>query len=138
MAKKRTAAFLGPNYGISVTPDGYAYAYNQIGSANLQGTPASTLDFTTGDYTFVGHWTVCGAVKYDAISGSGSVDQFYLTLNGNVVMSLRTDTDEEDSPGALTVPIIIPPLTRVEVKAACGVNDDDWLVSNTLIGRIYA
>ena len=129
-------SFTGPAEALEIVGD-FAYAYNQVATSDLQGTPSTTLQFTTGNYLFVGEWTVAGAVKYNAISGSGSVDQFYLSLNGSVVMSLRTDTDEEDMPGALAVPIIIPPWSEVELKAACGQNDSDWFVSNTLTGRIY-
>jgi len=136
MAKKQIATFLGPNKGLSVTPTGYAYAYNQVGTAQLQSV-TSTLDFTTGKYVFVGEWIICGAVNKDGVSGTGGIDQFYLKLNGSTVMSLRTDTGEEDMPQSFVSPIIIPPLTRVEVLANCTVNNSNWLVSNTLIGRVY-
>jgi len=135
MAKKQIATFLGPNKGLSVVGD-FAYAYNQIDTAQLQSI-TNTLDFTTGKYVFVGEWTVSGSVNKDSVSVTGGIDQFYLKLNGSIVISLKTDTGEEDMPTSLTVPVIIPPLTKVEVSANCTVDNDNWLVSNSLIGRVY-
>ena len=128
-------SFTGPAEALEIVGD-YAYAYNQVATDQLQSI-ANTLDFTTGNYLFVGEWTVCGAVNKDGVSGTGGIDQFYLKLNGTTVMSLKTDTGEEDSPTKLTVPVIIPSYTQVQVSADCTINNDNWLVSNTLTGRIY-
>jgi len=136
MAKRRTATFLGPQLGLTVTPIGYAYAYNESPTSSQQSNE-NTLDFTTGNYLFVGQWTACGSVNKDGTSSTGGVDQFYLKLNGTTVMSLKTDTGEEDQPSNMTVPVIIPPLTKVEISIDCTVNNANWLVSNTLTGRIY-
>jgi len=129
-------SFTGGSKSLDVIGD-FAYAYNQVSSDALQ-SPTNTLFFTTGNYTFIGEWTACGTVNKDGVSGTGGIDQFYLKLNSSTVMSLKTDTGEEDQPQNLTVPILIPPFTKVEVLAACTVNNANWLVSNTLIGRIYA
>jgi len=114
----------------------FAYAYNEIGSSALQ-TPTNTLAFTTGNYLFVGEWTACGTVNKDGVSSTGGIDQFYLKLNGITIMSLKTDTAEEDNPQHLVVPVIIPAYTKVEALADCTVNNANWLVSNSLTGRIY-
>jgi len=114
----------------------FAYAYNEVGSGDLQ-TPTNTLDFTTGNFLFVGEWTVCGTVNKDAVSTTGGIDQFYLKLNGITIMSLKTDTGEEDMPTRLVVPVIIPAYTKVEALADCTVSNSNWLVSNSLTGRIY-
>ena len=53
-------------------------------------------------------------------------------------MSLKTETQEEDSPQSMVVPVIIPPFTKVECAATSGLNNDNWLVSNSITGRIYA
>jgi hypothetical protein len=131
-------SFTGGSKALDVIGD-FAYAYNQVGTAQLQSI-ANTLEFTTGNYAFVGHWTVCGAVNKDNDSDTGGIDQFYFKLNGTTVMSLRTDTQSQqvESPQSMTVPILIPPFTKVEAAAVCEINNDNWLVSNTLVGRIYA
>ena len=128
-------SFTGPAEALEIAGD-FAYAYNETGTAQLQSI-TNTLDFTTGNYLFVGQWTACGNVNKDGVSSTGGIDQFYLKLNGTTVMSLRTDTGEEDMQSYTTVPIIIPAYTQVEVAANCTVNNDNWVVSNTLTGRIY-
>jgi hypothetical protein len=132
------STFAGGSKSLDIIGD-FAYAYNQIGTAQVQ-SPTATLSFTTGNYVFKGHWTVCGAVNKDNDSDTGGIDQFYFKLNTTTVMSLRTDTQSQqiESPQSMTVPIIIPPFTLVEALAVSEVNNDNWLVSNTLVGRIYA
>jgi len=114
----------------------FAYAYNEISTDLLQ-APTNTLEFTTGNFLFVGHWTVSGSVANFGVSDTGGIDQFYLKLNGITVMSLKADTNQEDSPTTYTVPIIIPAYTSVEVLADCTVNNAAWFVSNSLTGKIY-
>ena len=128
--------FTGPATTLEIIGD-YAYAYNQVGTDQLQSI-ANTLEFTTGNYLTVGHWTVCGSVNKDNDSGTGGIDQFYFKLNGSTVMSLKTETQEEDSPQSMVVPVIIPPFTKVECAAVCSLNNSNWLVSNSITGRIYA
>jgi len=125
----------GAGLELNVVGD-FAYAYNQVGSDELQSI-TNTLDFTTGKYIFVGEWTVCGAIRQDEDSPTGGVDQFYLKLNGIVVQSLRTEGNEEDMPTTFTVPIIIPPLTHVEISCISATNNALWQSSNTLTGAIY-
>jgi len=118
----------------------FAYAYNEVAS-NLVQSVTNTLDFTTGNYLFVGKWTVCGSVNNVGVSVGGGVDQFYLILNNQTIMSLKTDTGDSSAgelpPQALTVPVIIPPYSHVEIAAVCTINNSAWLVSNSLTGRIY-
>ena len=128
-------SFTGPAQALEIAGD-FAYAYNEVGTAQLQSI-TNTLEFTTGNYLFVGEWTVSGSVNIDGISANGGIDQFYLKLNGSTVMTLRTDTKEEDMPPSLVVPVIIPAYTEVEVSAVCELENDAWVVSNSLTGRIY-
>jgi len=131
-------SFTGPAEALEIAGD-FAYAYNQIGTADVNAGPTNTLVFTTGNFLFVGHWTVCGSVNKDGDSATGGIDQFYLKLNGATIMSLRTDTQSQivESPQSLTVPVIIPAYTDVEALAVSEQNNNNWLVSNSLTGRIY-
>ena len=130
------ATYAGNQKGLSIVED-RAYAYNQVGTAQLQSI-ANTLEFQTGKYVTVGWWTVCGSVNKDGDSETGGVDQFYLKFNGSTIMSLRTDLVDADYQDiSKTVPIVIPPLTLVEASAVCSINNDNWLVSNTITGRVY-
>jgi len=132
-------SFTGGAQALEIVGD-FAYAYNQVASSDLQSI-ANTLEFTTGNFLFVGHWTACGTVNNSGVSVGGGVDQFYLALNGSPVMSLKTDTGDSSGgelpPQALVVPVIIPAYTKVEISAVCTINNDAWLLSNTLTGRIY-
>jgi len=131
----------GPQFtasaGLSLNIIGdFAYAYNQVPSSDLQSI-TNTLDFTTGNFLFVGQWTVSGAIYQNDDNPTSGIDQFYLKLNGTVVMSLRTEGNNEQSPHNYTVPVIIPAYTKVEVSAVSATNNELWMVSNTLTGRIY-
>jgi len=128
-------SFVGPQEALEIAGN-FAYAYNQVGSDLLQ-TPTATLVFTSGNYLFVGHWTVSGSVNKDGVSTTGGVDQFYFKLNGSTVMSIKSDTNDEESPTVYTVPVIIPAYTEVECLANCTLNNANWVVSNSLTGRIY-
>lgn len=130
------STFTGGSKALDIIGN-FAYAYNEVATSLLQ-SPTATLSFTTGNYVFEGNWIVCGSVNKDGVSETGGVDQFYLKLNSTTVMSVKVETNQEDSPTTYTVPILIPPFTLVETLADCTVNNSNWLVSNSLIGRIYA
>ena len=53
------------------------------------------------------------------------------------IQSLKTDTGEEDQPGTFTVPIIIPPFTRVLCEGVSSLNNDNWKIAQTIVGRVY-
>jgi len=115
----------------------HAYAYSgQVGTDGVQSL-TEMLSFTSGNYYFVGEWTVCGAVNKDGDSGTGAIDQFYLSFNGTTIQSLKTDTGEEDQPGTFTVPIIIPSYTQVVCEGVSSLDNENWVISQTLTGRIY-
>ena len=132
-------SFTGPAEALEIVGN-FAYAYNQVASSDLQSI-ANTLSFTTGNYLFVGEWTIGGTVNNTGVSVGGGVDQFYLDLNGSTIMSLKTDTGDSSGgelpPQALVVPVIIPAYTQVEVSAVCTINNAAWIVSSSLTGRIY-
>jgi hypothetical protein len=138
MAKKNTATFLGPNKGLSIVGE-HAYAYSGDIPTNQASSQLTMLEFTTGTETFVGTWTVCGTVPISGagVSGSGGLDQFHLAFNGTTLQGLRTETNEEDMPSSDTIPVIIPPHTKVTVKGISAKNDANWGFSTALHGRIY-
>ena len=136
MAKKQIATFLGGQLGLSTIKD-HAYAYSgQIGTENTQSL-SDMLSFTTGDYYLVGEWTVSGAINISGDSDTGGIDQFYLSFNGITIQSIKTETHQEDSPTLYTVPILIPPRTDVACQGVSALNSNSWVISQTIIGRIY-
>jgi len=115
----------------------HAYAYSgNIGTENTQSL-TDMLNFTTGNYYLVGNWTVCGAVNVSGDSDTGGIDQFYLSFNGVTIQSLKTDTQQEDSPTLYTIPILIPPYTHVICQGVSSLDTNSWLISQTITGRIY-
>jgi len=136
MAKKQTATFLGGQLGISTIGE-HAYAYSgQFPTGSVQSL-TDMLNFTTGDYYLVGEWTVCGSVNLSSASDTGALDQFYLSYNSITIQSLKTDTQQEDSPTLYTIPIMIPPRTVVICQGISSLNNDSWRISQSIAGRIY-
>jgi hypothetical protein len=116
----------------------YAYAYSGNITTDQASSELTMISFTTGNFLFVGTWTVCGTVpnKGGGVSGSGGLDQFHLSLNGITVQGLRTETNEEDMPSSDTIPIIIPPFTEVIITAISAKNDASWSFSTALHGSV--
>jgi len=115
----------------------HAYAYSgQLASSDAQSL-TEMLSFTSGNYYLVGQWTVCGAVNVDGAHTTGGIDQFYLSFNGSLIQSLKTETDKETQPGTFTVPIIIPSYTQVVCEGVSATNNANWQISQTITGRIY-
>ena len=129
-------SFTGPAEALEIIGD-HAYAYSgQFGTNDTQAL-TEMISFTSGNYYFVGQWTVCGAVNKDGNSETGGIDQFYLSFNGITIQSLKTETHEEDQPGMFTVPIIIPSYTAVVCEGVSSLDNSNWKISQTLTGRIY-
>jgi len=129
-------SFTGPAEALEILGNhGYAYS-GQFATSDAQSLTAM-LNFTSGNYYFVGEWTVCGAVNANDDHTTGGIDQFYLSFNGVTIQSLKTETDKETQPGTFTVPIIIPSYTVVLCEGVSATNNADWKISQSLIGRIY-
>ena len=58
-------------------------------------------------------------------------------LNNNTVLVDKTDAAEEDMPSANVSPIIIPPLTEVEVISDSNDTDANYIGSISFTGRVY-
>jgi len=129
MAKKRAATFLGPNKGLSTIGD-YAYAYSSAAALTTATGEETRLEFTTGDYVFVG--------KFNALNGDTSGDTWYTSIffNGILVMQDKTNNASAGHADNFNVlPVIIPPWTTVKVTIFVGADSDS--VSCQFIGRIY-
>jgi len=133
MAKKRTVTFLGPNKGLSVVGNNYAYAYSGVISLNAESVTG--LYFTSGDFIFVGNlnWT------WDYHSMGDTAD-YGITIKFNGSTILFSDQATRASGGRVghntleTTEIIIPPNTTVEIL---GTTESDTNYSMLLTGRVY-
>jgi len=126
MVKKRTATFLAPNKGLSIA-GGHAYAYSgSIENAGTGGPDTTLLDFTTGDYLFVGtlDFTNTARLSHDVYLN--------VSFNGIVVSALEENSDDQ---GHFWYHYIIPPHTTVIVKWGSNSTYDG---SVAMAGRIYS
>jgi len=133
MAKKRIVTFLGPNKGLNVAQD-YAFAYS--GLIQISTSAVEHLAFNTGEYVLVGKITVGSNIKI-ADPANGGITIFQIYFNGNEVLRLKVDGNEEDMPTALVVPILIPPLTDVSVTGISQYGTAAFESCTSIIGRVY-
>jgi len=124
-------SFTGPAEALEIIGD-HAYAYSGLHAAST--TPANHLDFTSGNYYFVGRLYLNGAVAPGSTNGQDSTCE--LSFNGVSVALIRTRCDADDQPSTQSNDIIIPPYTDVtaNVDSAAGGVQTTSLV---LTGRIY-
>ena len=132
MAKKNTATFLGPNLGLSIAGD-YAYAYS--GTFSSLDSSQTMLDFTSPNATIVGRVHCNGAVNVAAVD-AGLVDSFTVTMNGQTIALLKTETGSERQ-WAAWVDVVIPPRTHMTVTTIAAASNAAYLVTALITGRIY-
>jgi len=130
MAKKQIATFLGPNKGLSIAKD---HAYGYSGVLDINGTETSMLEFTSGDFYFV------GTVQFNYVELNGYLFAYRFYLNNAILQGYLEPSGSSGDPQPPTsiIPIIIPPNTVVKCTA-------QNLTDNTLqeqvcsmVGRIY-
>jgi len=134
MVKKQIATFLGPNKGL-VTLGDHCYAYT--GSFAASTTSTTRLLFTTGKYYIVGEIRLAGMIDLTT-PANGRIATMTIKFNNNIVLVDKTDAAEEDMPSANVSPLIIPPLTVVEVISDANDDDANYTGSISLTGRVYA
>lgn len=129
-------AFTGSSAGINLVGD-FAYA------TTTQGTNTSLqtmLDFTSGNYLFVGELYV-SAGNHLVTADAGSSSSFRVHFNDIIVALARCESDlesgERGTPAQTVIPLIIPPYTEVKVMVDSDQSDGDKYTSLFLAGRIY-
>jgi len=134
MAKKNITTFLGPQLGLLVVGE-HAYAYS--GEYSAKNSAQTILNFTSGSYLFVGEIIMSGPMKTADI-GVGNVAGFTLLFNGINTMLYKIETTQEDSPMTISVPLLIPPRTKVELTVISDATASDQFTTASLVGRVYA
>jgi len=133
MAKKQIATFLGPQLGLSVAK-GFAYAYS--GLKQIDDSDVEHLNFTSGDYVFVGDLTMYGPVDVANLA-LGDISACIVNFNGINLFQVKMDTENEDMTNPMVFPIIIPPRTKVTVNILTDATTADHLTAVSLSGRVY-
>jgi len=135
MAKKKIATFLGPNKGLSIAGD-YAYAYNNHGMID---TATTILSFVTGNEIIKGKFSFMGPIRFAAAQiASGDVGGCQISMNGQVVAILKSETVQENMPGVTELDVIIPPVTKVECDVINASEEASYIQTLVFTGRIYA
>ena len=114
----------------------YAYAYSGFYTAADTTSGLDVLDFTTGNYYFVGEITFNG---YAAISEPtyGTDGACQLKLNGEIALVMKNGTASEVMPTNTTCALIIPPYTNVNVRLEADGTNATVGASVVMTGKIH-
>lgn len=128
--------FTGPAQALEIVGD-HAYAYSGlINTAATQYTETTYLEFTSGNYLFVGTFQ---ANNMDFEGGSAGTDDmvYKLYLNGALVQGYRASSAGPYTEPDGTIPLMIPAYTIVKATTANITTDTARPNLLSLIGRIY-
>ena len=122
-------SFTGPAEALEIIGD-HAYAYSGEISAtgDTGGATVGMLDFTSGNYLFV------GTLDFSNTVTSGTDVFLEMGMNGANVITLEEDSDP-NHPGITEFKIIIPAYTEVTVK--WGLASGTKVATAIMQGRIY-
>jgi len=126
------ASFTGPAEMLEILGD-HVYCFS--GEYPLSTTEATLMDFRSPSGYIVAELVVSAAVNQG--NGAGGTTTWQLTFNGGVVMNLKTESYADRAPSFGSVPIIIPPYTQVKLTADSATTDGGFLITSSIIGRIY-
>ena len=127
------ASFTGPAEALEIIGD-HAFAYS--GQLQIDTTPVTHLDFTSGNYYLVGEISFIGAtIASDPDAGARTI--FLVTFNDADLFTAKTESVSEDMPQAPVVPIIIPPYTEVKITVDSNTDTAGMITSVNITGRIY-
>ena len=122
-----SGSFTGPAEALELVGD-HAYAMSgSIISAGGASADTTYLNFTSGNYYFVGTLSI-----YEKNAGNGE-RYADVSFNGANIIEMKADTNP-DWLDNFPIPIIIPSYTAVEVTAGFSGGE---LFSVVLVGRIY-
>jgi len=120
-------SFTGPAEAIEIIGD-HAYAYNQATSSGNNSADVTMLQFTTGNYYFVGR------INYADEREQGDKRMIEIQFNGATIYSNFFD----DAPNGFYSPIttiIIPAYTEFQLNF--GINAVTIVGSVSITGRVY-
>jgi len=123
-----------PN-AINFTPDNKrCYVYSGLVQAGTSAT--AQLSFQTNSEYILGTITVIGNIKM-ASPADGGTSIYQIYFNDIEVLRIKVDNKEEDMPGTLTAPLLIPPFTEVSVTCTSEYGSASYLTSASIVGDAY-
>jgi len=99
-------------------------------------TEFNLLSFQTKSGYIVGEFIVNGPTRIDTVDVGGTC-AFQIKFNDYIVLRIKVDTNDKDSPSQGFWRCIIPPFTDVEVSANCAENTANETINVTFTGRVY-
>ena len=123
-----TNSYVGTQEALEILGN-HAYAYNTF---NVDNTTATFMEFTTGNYYFV------GTIQMGRNMKSTAEAKFHLELNNQMAYKAKFDNGDGQTlvmPTQTPLPIIFPAYTKV--KVSCIVSDSSDDISIAITGRIY-
>jgi len=126
-----SGSFTGPAEALEIVGE-HAYAYSGLKSEST--TAEDHINFTSGNYYFVGRLYLNGAATAGATSGGDTTVE--VKFNGVGVALIRVRSGADDQPSTEFNDLIIPPYTDVACNVKSSSTDADTS-SLVLVGRIY-
>ena len=123
-----TNSYVGTQEALEILGN-HAYAYNTF---NVDNTTATFMEFTTGNYYFV------GTIQMGRNMKSTAETEFQLELNNQMAYKAKFDNGAGQTlvmPTQTPLPIIFPDYTKV--KVSCIVSDSSDDISIAINGSIY-
>jgi hypothetical protein len=116
------------------------HAYASSGSFADTQSQATMLQFSTQNAYIIGKFVFYGSTHTAQTAGSitaGNTNNFQILIDSEVVGVVKTDTGQEDMPSEMTVPMLLPPNAKIEVKVISAGAAADYSTQATFVGRVY-
>jgi hypothetical protein len=114
----------------------FAYAY--AGASEASNSTVTVLDFTTGPEIVKGQIFGSGTVNYNSGNlGDGKFTAWKISMDGQVIGFLKTDSQQEDMPNEAVMQILIPPFSHIEVEVLSSGSSASEFTTTSITGRVY-
>ena len=111
----------------------HCYAYSGI-ILSADGSKTCLGPFTSGSGYITGKYLLSGGLFISDV-GEGANIIYTLKLNDQIIWEIKITTNPEGSPTAYTPPLLIPPITKVEILVQA--SQANLECSASLTGRVY-
>jgi len=127
--------FVGGSKALSLVGN-HVYAFSGTYSASTD--TQTVLEFTTGDEYIIGEWFMSGGVSYSSGNlGDGQHTGYRFTINGSIVSIVKLSSITEAMPTTAIEPMLIPPLSTVQVEILSSGTSATQLSTCSFVGKLY-
>ena len=129
-----------PSASVAATGLGIRYvgefAYCFSGTFEAATAAATMFAFTSGSGVIVGEFTFNAQTRIGS-AVEGGISAFEVQFNDLVVSLVKVDSAAHDMPTQAFQKLIIPPLTKVQVRVISAEDTANELLTATFSGRVY-